>query len=426
MELQQKNPFIPYDRVPAGFEAVYSGELSATPLSPDGWPISRFTDDQCRVILQWSVWPWTRNPAGWDADIIHINDIQTALGPLDPAARQVRAQIGSLILCDAGIPVTIDDLLTAIGRGGFLDPPFVAGCWPAPLGLEVRNTQAGQAEAFAQIEQVLRGYLAGQKAEQLAQLAPAASGFIYRVFPWLPPLSQLTPLQHLLFERLLLPFDFFTGRNRDDAVLVEDYYGENGRGADLDRKIGAAAGLPQIYANYRPEFLETLQSIQSETQQELYRICGMLAHGLHTLSDCHHSSLRWIEQWVHAVAALKIGIPGRIVGTERTRLARLLFGYTLGLDRWLAGQSLQFLLLELGYIDLGCELRDELQRVYTYLGPERTPHKRWLAACLWKILSGAGNPRALDDPHGFMVQADLAGRARAEGIHSNTWLVSDG
>ncbi len=40
------------------------------------------------------------------------------------------------------------------------------------------------------------------------------------------------------------------------------------------------------------------------------------------------------------------------VGIERARLSRLLFGYVLGLDKWLAGVPMQFLLLDLGYVDL--------------------------------------------------------------------------
>jgi len=422
VEILQKNSFVPYAQVPIGFEAVYTGEVAGVSLPREGWPVSRYTDTEGRVIFQWSVWAWKTDPADWDADIHFINAMQSALAPLDNAARQVRAHIGSLVLCDAGIPVTVDDLLAAIGRGGFLESPFNAGCWPAPLGWDIRGTQQGQPEAFIQIEQILRGYLAGQTREQLAQLFPGSAGFISRVFTWLPPLSQLSAVQQLLFERLLLPFDFFTWRSRDDAILVEDYYGENGRGAVLDRKIAAVAGLPPIFANYKPEYHATLQSITDPSQQTLYRICGMLAHGLHTLSDCHHSTFRWVEQWVHDVATLGIGIPERISGTERTRLGQLLFGYTLGLDRWLAGESLQFLLLDLSYIDLGCDLKNELLRVYTYLGSEHSPVKRWLAACLWKNLSGTANPRRLDDPRSPAIQETLNQTAAARSICTRTWL----
>jgi hypothetical protein len=251
---------------------------------------------------------------------------------------------------------------------------------------------------------------------------PDAAVFIQRAFTWLPPLSQFTLVQRLLLERLLLPFDFLTWRDRNDAVLVEDYYGENGRGAALDRQIAEQAGLPRIYANYQPEFKTTLKAISDPQQQELYRICGELTHGLHTLSDCHHSAFRWVERWVHDIGALKIGIPERNAGSERTRLAQLLFGYTLGLDRWLAGQSLQFLLLDLAYFDLGCDPKNELLRVYAHLGPDRTPVKRWLAACLWKNLSGAGNPRNLDSPRCLVIQESLNQRAASLGISTNTWF----
>jgi hypothetical protein len=43
---------------------------------------------------------------------------------------------------------------------------------------------------------------------------------------------------------------------------------------------------------------------------------------------------------------------------------------------------MQFVLLDLGHIDLGFDPKNEVLRVYAYLG-EKTPVKEWLAACLW-------------------------------------------
>jgi len=149
---------------------------------------------------------------------------------------------------------------------------------------------------------------------------------------------------------------------------------------------------------------------------ELYRICGALAHGLHGLSDCHHSAFRWIERWVHDIGALSMGIPGRNTGAERQRLAELLFGYALGLDSWLLGRSMQFLLLDLAYVDLRCDPKNEILRVYTYLGAERNPTKDWLAAFLWKGLSLTANPR------GLVVQQELNERAGQVGISTRAWM----
>jgi len=76
-------------------------------------------------------------------------------------------------------------------------------------------------------------------------------------------------------------------------------------------------------------------------------------------------------------------IPTRIKGSERKRLRQLIFGYALALDKWLLGIPMQFLLLDLGHIDLGFDSKNEILRVYAYLGEERTSVKEWLAACLW-------------------------------------------
>ena len=78
----------------------------------------------------------------------------------------------------------------------------------------------------------------------------------------------------------------------------------------------------------------------------------------------------------------KWGIPTRKQGAEKERLGHLLFGYVLRLDKWLLGIPMQFVLLDLGHIDLGFDPKNEILRVYSYLG-EKTPVKEWLAVCLW-------------------------------------------
>ena len=55
--------------------------------------------------------------------------MQEKLGPLDDKIRQIHAHIGSLVPCDGGFPVTVDELLNAIGRGELSDPSFHNGCW---------------------------------------------------------------------------------------------------------------------------------------------------------------------------------------------------------------------------------------------------------------------------------------------------------
>lgn len=104
---------------------------------------------------------------------------------------------------------------------------------------------------------------------------------------------------------MLLPFEFLTGRNPDRDAVYRACCEEGGPGAQLDAQIAATAGLPKIHANYTREYRENLATINDPQKQELYRVCGALAHGLHGLSDCHHSTFRWIEGWVHAIGTGK-------------------------------------------------------------------------------------------------------------------------
>jgi hypothetical protein len=99
--------------VSPGLEAVYTGETSAEAISARGWPISRFTDAQGRVYEKWSVWTWRGEPSQWDEEIRRTNAMQERLGPLDDNTRQIRAHNGSLVLCEPGVSVTIDDLASA-------------------------------------------------------------------------------------------------------------------------------------------------------------------------------------------------------------------------------------------------------------------------------------------------------------------------
>ena len=407
---------VPYEMVSPGFEAVFTGEKSDEPIEPHGWPISRFTDQDSNAIARWSVWTWQSDPSKWDEDVRCINVMQERLGVPAEHTRQIRAHIGSLVLCDPGIPVTIDDLLLAIGRGRFLEPPLHDGCWCCGMWWEGRGTQHGNRNAMSAIEHVLRGYLDGKSAAELTERFPDAAGFVRRAHGWLPPVADLAEFQRLMVERMLLSFEFFTGRNTDYEAVNRNCFEDGGRGPQLDGEISRLAGLPKIYPEYRSEFQESLRTQSDPRKKELYSICGAIAHGLHGLSDCHHSAFRWIERWVHDIGTLTIGIPERIGGAERRRLARLLFSYTLGLDKWLLGRSMAFLLMDLAYVDLGCDPKDEVLRVYAHLGEERTPAKQWLAACLWKSLSGVGNP------HGRVIQKELNDRAKELGVCTREWI----
>jgi hypothetical protein len=413
---QSSRTFVPQEMLVPGFEAVYTGEISPQTIASVGWPISRFSDENGRVYEKWSLWTWRADPSQWDEEIRFINTLQTQLGPIDDAVRQVRAQIGSLVLCDAGIPVTIDDLLAAVGRGRFLEPPLHTGCWCGSMAWQSRSSQPERQPALRAIEQIVRSYLAGGSAAAAIQSFPPAASFIHRLYAWLPPADQLKELQRLMLARLLLPFEFFTGRNQDYDAVNHDCFEDGGRGAQLDDAISALAGLPRIYANYKPEFNQTLETITDPDQADIYRICGALAHGLHGLSDCHHAAFRWIERWLHDIGSLSSGIAERRTGSERRRLAELLFGYTLGLDQWLLGGAVPFLLLDLAYVDLGCDPKNEILRVYAYLGEEHSPVKEWLAACLWKSLAGVGSAS------GLLIQKELNLRARGMGFSARQWI----
>jgi len=216
-------------------------------------------------------------------------------------------------------------------------------------------------------------------------------------------------------------FDFLTKRNPDCEAELRDCFGEGGRGEKLDAQIAELAGLPRIYPNYRDEFDKAIAGIDDPQKKELYSICGHLAHGLHTLSDCHHSTYRWIERWIHSIGTLTWEIPGRVKSQEGQRLGQTLFGYALGLDRWLQRVPHQFLLLDLGYVDLGFNPTNEVKRVYAYLGDARTPVREWLAACLWYKVTL--EPPASLYKWGWRHE-ELLAKAAEKGISVRTWMDS--
>ena len=414
---EKKVRLVPYEMVEPGWEAVYTGEKSDKPIDKIEIIFKVFTDEEGNVIKKWPTWTWTfpGQEADWDEEIKQINKMQEKLGPLSDEVRRIRAHITSLVPCEAGFPVTVDEILDAIAKGNLPDIPFHAGCWAAGMWWENRGTQHGQAESMQAIEDILRGYLEGESKKEIIKRFPHAEGFINRTYKWLGPAEKITHLQKLMIERMLLPFDYFTRRNPDYVEVNKNSFEEGGRGIEIDKEISKLTGLPQIYPDYKREFRKTLEAIGDPEKARIYRIWGAIAHGVHGLSDCHHSAFRGIENWIHAIGTRKFTIPAHKKGTERERLGRLLFGYVLALDKWLAGVPMQFLLLDLGHIDFGFDPKNEILRVYAHLGEERTQVKEWLAACLWYNL--------MNNQHGGLIRhKNLTELADQKAINLHEWM----
>jgi hypothetical protein len=385
-----EKPFAPYEMLTPGFEAVWTGkkleegtELKKVGESKDeaGSVLQEgeFADDDGNIFYKWSLWSFTFDESAWDDKIRHINKMQRKLGPLSDDTRRIRAQIASLVHCDNGFPVTADQILEAIGKGKPPDEFFHAGCWHS---LGTRTTQPRQVEVMRIIEDTLLKYLEGTPSRELISKYPYARGFIKRTYDWLGPANKLNEVQHLLLKRLLLPFDFLTKRNEDHRKIHQLCYVEGSGGFKLDDEISEAAGLPDIHVDYA-DYQKNAESLTDDSKRKLYRIAYTLRWGLPELSDCHHATFRKLERWIYGIGTGEPEIPTRIKGTERKRLREFIFGYALALDKWLSDIPMQFLLLDLGHIDLGFEVKNEILRVYAHLGEERTPIKEWLAACLW-------------------------------------------
>lgn len=433
----RQHRLVPYELVAPGFEGVYTGEKSATLIEETELVTSRSTDDQGNVIVRWPVFPWTfpGQEKQWDEEIQYLNFLQSRLGPLRDATRQIRAHIGSLVPCDSGLPVTVDELLDAIGRGKLDEPSFRNGCWCPGMWWQHRTTQPLQRESMQAIHAVLSAYLAGKSAAEAELAFPHALGFLRRTYSWLGPLAEFTEVKRLMLQRMLLTVEFFTKisdtvpfRVTDKAYLeaaeaaCSDLFADGGRGAALDTEIAEKAYLPKIRPRWEEEYRKNLEGIEDPAKLELYEICCEIASGVHTLSDCHHSTFRYLENWIYGIGTGQSDIPSRRLGTERERLARLLFGYVLGLDKWLIGVPMQLLLLDLGHADLSFDPKNEVVRVYAYLGEERTPVKQWLAACLWHNLNYSLIDR--EHPAGLNRHQDLLERASSQGISVREWMDS--
>ena len=413
---------VPYGMVSPGWEAVYTGEKAD--------PSTDVTDDEGSVFEKWSVWPFQDGAEQWASEIQRINEMQARLGELDCDTRQIRAHIASLTPCDGGFPVAVDEILSAIGRGKLDEPSFRNGCWMGGMWWEMKSSQPRHLESMRVVHDVLTGWLAGKPEADFLAKYPHAEAFVRRTYTWLGSAAELTAIQKLLIERAVLPFQFFTKASHADPrpawaagaaeaceAAMKNCYQDGGRGAEIDAKIAELAGLPKISMKYPDQARQS--PIDDPRKMDLYVLCCALAHGLHTLSDCHHGTFRWIEDWIHAIGTGQWGIPTRAPGAARRRLGRLLFGYLLGLDKWLSGVPMQFLLLDLGHVDLGFDPDSEIVRVYAHLGDDRTPVREWLAACLWHNLMHNTAGLLWQDKH-----KELLERAQANGVGAREWKDS--
>jgi hypothetical protein len=438
---KKKNILVPYDQVSPGFEAVYTGETSSTPVRENELITTRHSDEDGNLIRQWSTIPWTfpEKEGGWkkgewDDTVKHLHEMQIKLGPLTDSIRRIRAHITGLTPCDSGLPVTVDELLFDIARGKPDRSCFRNGCIDSGMGRQQKTSQPGQLESLRTIHAVLDAYLAGEPKQNALKAYPEAAGFINRSYQWLGAVSGLSTVQRKMLHRTLLTIDSFTKTSntmvdphsfsegselQDMEALGNDLFlEEDGRGARLDAEIADQAGLPRIHPEWEdPAYRETLDKLKGKQKQELYKTCCAIASGIHTLSDCHHNTFRYIENWIHGVGTGQLGIPTRKAQAEKQRLGHMLFGYALGLDRWLMGVPMQFLLLDLGHIDLGFDPRNNILRVYACLGEKVTAVKQWLAACLWYNL-------VHNEQGGLISHTDLIQQCKGKGITVHEWMGS--
>ena len=80
---------------------------------------------------------------------------------------------------------------------------------------------------------------------------------------------------------------------------------------------------------------------------------------------------------------------------------------------------MQFLLLDLGHVDLGFDPKNEILRVYAYMGEDCTPVQQWLAACLWFNLT-LMPPASLYQWGGR--HKELPARAAEQNIRVRKWM----
>jgi hypothetical protein len=253
---KKKDTLVPYDQVPPGFEAMYTGETSSTPVRESQMTSTLYSDEDGNLISRGCTFPWFfPNEEGhwkedeWDDTVKHLNQMQSKLGPLTDNIRLLRCHITSLIPCDSGLPITVDEILFAIARGKLERSSFKNGCMCGTVGCQLKTSQPGQAESHRTIHAVLNAYLAGEPREDAIEAHPEATGFIERSYQWLGAVADLSKVQRKMLDRVLLTIDLLTRANctaagsqssmdefepQDMEALSKDvFYDENGRGGFL-------------------------------------------------------------------------------------------------------------------------------------------------------------------------------------------------
>ena len=209
---KRKERLVPYDMVSPGFEAIYTGRKA----SSEGEKVEIITtviaDETGNEIRKWPVVSWTfpGEEKNWDEEIKYINDMQSKLGALDDSTRRIRAHIASLVPCDSGFPITVDELLDAIGKGKLDEPSFRNGCWCSGMWWWQKTTQPLHMKSMKTINTILKGYLTGEPKEDFVEQFPGAARFISRTYAWLGPAMKLTEVQKLMMERMLLTIEYFS------------------------------------------------------------------------------------------------------------------------------------------------------------------------------------------------------------------------
>ena len=128
-----------------------------------------YSDENGNLIRQWCTIPWIFpdkedgwKEVEWDDTVKCLHEMQSKLGPLSDSIRLIRCHITSLIPCDSGLPVTVDELLFAIARGKLERSSFKNGCLCSGMGCQLKTSQPGQTESLRTIHAVLHAYLAGE------------------------------------------------------------------------------------------------------------------------------------------------------------------------------------------------------------------------------------------------------------------------
>ncbi|KKK42894.1 MAG: hypothetical protein Lokiarch_31590, partial [Candidatus Lokiarchaeum sp. GC14_75] len=85
-------------------------------------------------------------------------------------------------------------------------------------------------------------------------------------------------------------------------------------------------------------------------------------------------------------------------------------------------KPLDILLLDLGYLDLGFNPRNEILRVYAYLMNNRNPIKEWLVGSMWHQLmfNEVNHPRT----PGLINHKDMLELAKKHDLNLFEWMES--